>query len=201
MDNSNSITPGTVIGMAGAARSGKDTAGFYLQEVLYEQKSRISKRCGFADLLKEDLEKLCRTQFGFSAFTDDPHQKETIRPLLVAYGTHVWRKKDINHWINKMKPTVDFFTAAQRDVIITDVRYDNEADWIQNELGGTLIYIERDGTLPANTEEEENCPLLKNRADKIISWGTYGKDIEKAKTKVLEAASGLNFQTLEAQPA
>lgn len=185
---------GTVIGMAGAARCGKDTAGYFTQEILYENREEVSKTCGFADLLKQDLDKLCRTQFGFSAFTDEKDQKELIRPLLVSYGTHVWRKADPNHWIEKMKPTVDFFTSAGRNVIITDVRYKNEMEWIQKDLNGSIIYISRNQTKPANSEEEENCPILKKLADELVRWKTFGKkDIKKAKPHIKKALQNLGL--------
>jgi hypothetical protein len=84
-----------------------------------------------------------------------------------------------------MKPTVDFFTSAGRNVIITDVRYENEIDWIQQELKGSALYISREGILPANEEEEQNCPTLKNKSDLSINWKTFGEEaIEQAKPYV-----------------
>tara|TARA_R100000808_G_C2152693_1_gene162307 strand:- start:4501 stop:5091 length:591 start_codon:yes stop_codon:yes gene_type:complete len=192
--SSEEITRGKVIGVAGAARSGKDTVGHFTQELLYERNEEISKQCGFADLLKNDLEKFCREKFGFSAFTKDDRQKEMIRPLLVAYGTHVMRKQNENHWVEKMKPTVDFFTSAGRNVIITDVRYENEIDWIQKELSGACIYVTREGISPANKEEEQNCPLLKEKSDTLIEWETFGpKEIALAKAPVEAALSKLSL--------
>lgn len=188
------MNKGKVIGMAGVARCGKDTAGFFTQEILYENKEEISKTCGFADLLKQDLDKLCRAQFGFSSFTSKKDQKELIRPLLVSYGTHVWRKANPNHWIEKMKPTVDFFTSAGRNVIITDVRYKNELEWIQTDLQGSVIYISRDETRAANAEEEQNCPLLKEKANELVQWESFGeKDIKKAKPHIEMALKNLNL--------
>jgi hypothetical protein len=190
----NKITRGRVIGVAGVARSGKDTVGYFAQELLYERNKEISKQCGFADLLKQDLEKFCREKFGFTAFTKKDVQKEMIRPLLVAYGTHVWRRQDENHWIDKMKPTVDFFTSAGHNVIITDVRYENEIDWIQKDLNGTCIFVSRTSALPANAEEKLNSPLLKKKADTLIHWKTFGEqEIQKAKPKVVRALNRLNL--------
>jgi|TARA_R110000824_G_scaffold68589_1_gene177254 hypothetical protein len=185
---------GIVIGIAGVARSGKDTAGHFVQELLYERNKELSKQCGFADLLKKDMEKFCREQFGFTSFTKEDHQKEMIRPLLVAYGTHVWRKQNENHWVEKMKPTVDFFTSAGHNVIITDVRYENEIDWIQKELSGRCIFVSRKGAKPANKEEADQCPLLKEKADTLVSWPTFGEaQINKAKPKIIRALNRLNL--------
>jgi hypothetical protein len=194
MTDTKKIARGKVIGVAGVARSGKDTAGYFIQELLYERNKEISKQCGFADLLKKDLDKFCREQFGFTSFTKKDHQKEMIRPLLVAYGTHVCRRQDENHWINKMKPTVDFFTSAGHNVIITDVRYENEIDWIQKELGGTCIFVSRKGIRAANEEERKECPLLKTKADTLVSWPTFGEEeIEKAKPTITRALNRLKI--------
>jgi hypothetical protein len=185
---------GKVIGIAGVARSGKDTAGYYAQELIFEKLEQLSKQCGFADLLKTDLDKLCRAQFGFTAFTKKKDQKELIRPLLVAYGTHVWRKADKFHWIEKMKPTVDFFASAGHNIILTDVRYENEMDWIQKELKGKCIFVSRTGTSPANEEEEVNAPILKNKSDTSIHWDTFGeKQLDKAKPKVRKALKSIGI--------
>jgi len=185
---------GKVIGVAGAARSGKDTVGYFAQEVIYEKLEQMSKHCGFADLLKKDLDQFCWGQFGFTAFTKDAGQKELIRPLLVAYGTHVWRKADKTHWIEKMKPTVDIFASAGHNVIITDVRYENEIDWIQQDLKGKCIFVSRKGIKPANKEERYNSPILKAKSDTLIYWDTFGeKNIKRAKPKVRNALKRISI--------
>ena len=182
---------GKVIGIAGNARSGKDTTGVMAKGILLEEKEEVSKICGFADLLKKDLDKLCWDQFGFSAFTSKDQQKTLIRPLLVAYGTHVCRAHDERHWIKRMDPTIKFFTDLGRNVIITDVRYENEAEWIQEKWKGKCIFVHRIGNKPANHEEKINSPILKSRADTIINWKTLGGDDFKAKRKVKAALKRL----------
>ena len=61
-------------------------------------------------------------------------------------------------------------------VFITDVRYQNEMEWIKNTMGGKNIYIRRNGVLPANNEEELNDPILRSMADIILDLPNFPTD-------------------------
>lgn len=161
-----------VLGIAGLARSGKDT--FFeltnsnrILDLPYEKHS-------FADEVKEDLDDFIKSKFGFSAFTEIKSEKDVIRPLLVAWGTHVMRKLDQDHWIkkisNKLKPNCINF--------ITDVRYENECIWIKDRKMGKVIYLSRSGVKPPNEEEKINDPKIKALADKKLHWETFSNKNE-----------------------
>jgi hypothetical protein len=72
-------------------------------------------------------------------------------------------------------------TDPDTTYIITDLRYENEYNWIR-EVGGKVIfldrYINKEGTLvaPANHYEAENNKFLKANADLHLAWPTFDKD-------------------------
>ena len=79
-----------LIGIAGFARSGKDT--FYQRSAqLLSKEGYKSTRIAFADALKNELNELLLSNIGISAFTEEDQEKDLIRPLLVTYGTHLRR--------------------------------------------------------------------------------------------------------------
>jgi len=164
-----------IIGLAGHARSGKDTFCEITKRFLSKKKVGAA-RVAFADQLKRDLDDLCRNKIGCSAFTEKPEEKKLIRPLLVTYGTEVIRKMDENWWIEKLEHNLPLYFEQDIIPVVTDVRYPNEMEWIQKKHNGVLIYINRKGIGPANTDERENNLILKKGADYRIVWPTFGED-------------------------
>lgn len=157
------------IGLCGSARSGKDT--FYSITNQYLANMSIhSERISFADALKTDVKDFLLDKVGIDSFTEVNEEKELIRDFLVAYGTKLIRKVNENHWINSIqKPAMNLIDSGKVPVI-TDVRYANELEWVQKELNGIVIYIDRVGNPPANEEEANNDPLLREGADLKFSW-------------------------------
>lgn len=164
-----------IIGLCGNARCGKDTFCEIAKKLLSKKKVGAA-RAAFADELKKDLDELCRHKIGISAFTRDSKEKEIIRPLLVTYGTEVIRKMDENWWIDKLEKTLGVHQYMNLIPIITDIRYENEMKWVQGKHNGVVIYINRIGIKPANSEEKINNPILRKGADYRISWPTFGDD-------------------------
>ena len=162
-----------LIGITGLARAGKDSFCDFSQSILDSVRIK-SKRYAFANALKEESDELLSKYVGISAFTEKNHEKEIIRPFLVTYGTHVRRKMNPNCWIDKINDNVLRDMHEGSWVFITDVRYENEIDWI-HKLGGRAVHIHRKGNIAPNQEELENDPILKNKADHHVSW----KDFEQ----------------------
>ena len=128
-----------VIGITGRKRSGKNTAAEGLVERGYEV-------VGFADPLKEaalDLNPLISAgvrlrpivdHFGWEKAKD---QWPEVRRTLQALGTDVIRARDPEFWVNA------FLTrTAGRQVVVADVRFDNEAQVI-HRLGGIVVEVIR----------------------------------------------------------
>ncbi len=146
----------TIIGLCGYARTGKDTMAAALADDGWE-------RLAFADNLKNDLRtmledavrrggvpaanaqrRVCRMLAG--------PDKAKARPLMVAYGAFM-RTFEPDYWIARLWRQIDALPDDAR-VVITDVRYENEADWVRS-LGGVTLWVERPGVGPANGEEAE----------------------------------------------
>jgi hypothetical protein len=148
-----------IFGIAGVARCGKDTLGKHLME------------------LKRDLDPFLKDKLNISAFTENNSEKDLIRPMLVCWGTDTCRKIDPDYWIKKIEKQVKTSINNKIIVVITDVRYENEAKWIK-ENGGFLIHLSRMGQKPSNFQERLNDPIVKRNADHIIKWKTFTDEKE-----------------------
>jgi hypothetical protein len=159
-----------MIGISGYARSGKDTFGESLVKALNLQGIK-AKTYALATQLKFDISFLTEGDFGINAFTKDDEEKKIIRPLLVGYG-EAWRRADPEHWLSIIDSNLEPRTLP----IITDIRYENEADYILANQG-FLLNLHR--TLPdgsficaANEEEKLNGPKVKDKCTFELTWGT-----------------------------
>ena len=124
-----------VIGFAGKARSGKDTAGKYLVDE-YQ-----FLRYSFAQPLKD------ATKIMFHLTDKQIENKEkpaepwgrSPRELYQKVGTDIARNIDVNVWVKG----ADIFMHDNpgRSIVITDVRFSNEAFWIRDQ-GGIVVYLQ-----------------------------------------------------------
>lgn len=171
-----------VIGLTGYARSGKDTLGEYISTAFG------FKRIGFADAVKDALYAL-NPIIGFDSLGEDRVEDivedtsweaakgtREIRELLQRMGTEAGREIHGGRcWIDIAKRKA----LAETKVVFTDVRFDNEAEMIRNELGGTVIRIERPGIEPANSHASEK-KISENLIDlTIINDGSINDLCEK----------------------
>jgi hypothetical protein len=88
----------------------------------------------------------------------------------------VRRKLNDNVWIEALEKRMH----SNKIVIISDVRFKNEFNWIKQQ-GGKIIFVNRtlpDGTLVpnANEEEEKNNSLLQQNADSAFTWHTMNDE-------------------------
>lgn len=159
-----------MIGISGYARTGKDTFGDALVKILARYGVK-SKTYALATQLKHDINFLTEGDFNISAFTKNDEEKKIIRPLLVGYGES-WRRANPDHWIEILDSNFEPRTLP----IITDIRYENEANYIL-ENQGFLLNLNRileDGNFvqPANKEEELNAPKVKQKCSFDFCWQT-----------------------------
>ena len=159
-----------VIGISGLARSGKDTLFKFLSDKLKEN-NISSKRLAFADELKEECDDFLKANIGISAFTEKNSEKEIIRPFLVCYGTKIRRRLNENCWIDRVSEKIEK-ESGTKYVFITDVRYENEINWVKSQ-GGKTIHIERHGNVAPNQEELDNDPILKKSSDYRVKWKNF----------------------------
>ena len=160
-----------IIGISGAARSGKDTFADCLIEVLNARGIK-AKKFSFANQLKEEVKDFLQSTIGIDAFTQDDEKKKIIRPLLVTWGAEVRRKINPNIWIEHVESVLEDDCVN----IITDVRFTNEMEWLKDKSGYSIFInrVLKDGSLvePANQTESENNSVLINLCDFQLSWST-----------------------------
>jgi hypothetical protein len=160
-----------LIGFCAKKRAGKDTAGQLLIQQGYI-------RYAFADPLK----KACEEIFMFNNEQMDGSLKETIDPkwgisprkIFQIFGTEIFREKlgeffpemkeiQNNFWIYRFELWYKNLLKQNPDakVVVTDVRFENEANIIK-KLGGIIIKIERNtGMNIDNHASEKNIDLIK----------------------------------------
>ncbi|GAB1326960.1 deoxynucleotide monophosphate kinase family protein [Streptomyces sennicomposti] len=163
------------IGIIGRARVGKDSAGQWLVD------ERGYRRVAFADPLKEAALKLDPIvgneefylagpgggtvvsdrrlseevgQRGWEAAKDYPE----VRRILQELGAAV-RALDVDFWLRAAMKKVVEANDAGTPVVVTDVRYPNEAASLRRS-GFHLVYIERPGVEQMAHESENALTLL-----------------------------------------
>ena len=131
-----------LIGIHGKAKTGKDTAASHLVE------NYGFVRHAFADALKQTA----ATMFGVSieCFTNENLKDRfnsywgiSYREMLQKLGTECAR--DVFHqdfWIRRCAKAVhaDLNSDACAGVVISDVRFENEADWVR-KAGGVVLHL------------------------------------------------------------
>ena len=165
-----------IIGIAGVARVGKDTlCSDFLKEL--SRRNIKSQRLAFADFLKEDLKDFLLAKSGVNVYTDTPEDKDLIRPLLVEYGKLMRNLSQGLYWINKIQSQLSKNLKDGIISIISDVRYPNEASWINSFSQGSTIHLSRNGILPANEEERLNDPLVKESCTFNFQWKNLPEEL------------------------
>lgn len=139
------MTPPALIGLVGKKRVGKDTAAKFLIE------DHGFVRYAFADPIRAvllDLDPICqvaasegRRLSSIVAVRGWEAAKETIevRRLLQHLGTDMRNRVDLDVWLST---TMRRVLNETKPVVITDVRFPNEADAIE-AAGGLLVRIVR----------------------------------------------------------
>lgn len=168
------------IGIAGAARAGKDTLCRALQRVFLEMNIPSQRKSIAGDTIKKDFKELLKNSFNIDSFTEDLEEKEIIRPLMVEYGKIARLKTEGRYFIERCQISKDYVN------IIPDIRYveypRDEVQWLKEEVGGFLIFVERKGIYDANDTEKVNNKIIRNMADLKLSWDSL---LEKLETEMV----------------
>ena len=144
-----------VIGVSGKLGVGKDFISNIIEQHLSINHKVI--RLAFADLLKI----LTMIEYDISFDRVYVKKDEESRQLLQNIGAE-YRKKSLDFWIKGIDSQINIFQHKGFDAfIITDVRYQNEADYIKSI--GKLIRIVAPIRNQIKLEEESNNnPDIKN---------------------------------------
>lgn len=170
------------IALTGLARSGKDSVAARLVE------HHGYVRVAFADKLKEaalkadpiicaysyndgstDTERLSElvSDLGWERAKDEYPE---VRRFLQHYGQTV-REMYSEFWITAARPAIREAWGSGRPVVVTDVRYTNEADFLRNRLDFGLVRVTRPGQTPGDHISERE--MLDYPADlTIVNAGT-----------------------------
>lgn len=178
-----------LIGISGHAGSGKDTVARYIQE-----KYKDVWIEHFADPLK----RACAEAFGIPLeWFHEPELKETetfwgVTPRKIAQfvGTEMFRDLAPKlhgraHWIKLLDSRLTGLScppsgyaayAPGETILIPDVRFQDEADWIQ-QSNGILLHIHRPGWdgkigIEGHASERSFIPTIQGMAYTICNEGT-----------------------------
>ena len=143
-----------LVGFCGRAGSGKDTAASYLTTLFNYRK------VAFADALRRATAAITGWHVDV---LNSPTFKNTLdarfgctpRQFMQRLGTEVGRNMDPDLWLKAWAATVHD-TPEERGIVVTDVRFHNEAQAIR-DAGGLLIRIKRPVADAAPVEHESEA--------------------------------------------
>lgn len=163
-----------LIGLTGRAGVGKDTVGAILS------RNHGFTLTSFAGPIKGAL----NAMHGWnSGHWEDRAWKERVLPelgvsprrLAQTFGTE-WARDLIHkdYWLLLAKERWSNYQLTAKHtggqypgLVITDVRFDNEADWIRS-AGGTIVRIERDDVPPVAAHQSESGVTPHCNSDAIL---------------------------------
>ena len=154
-----------IIGIAGPARSGKDTAGDYLINTCG------FTRLSFAQPLKDMVCALLGCDEKFIELNKDFHLSTcgySPRELLQTLGTE-WGRQTLhqNFWVDILEHKLNDLTdQACEGVVITDVRFENEADMIRRQ-GGIIVHVSRSDA-PIVAEHVSETGVRRQASDCLL---------------------------------
>lgn len=177
-----------IVGLVGKKRAGKDTVAARLVE------KHGFVRLAFADRLRTVMYELnpvidnAGTRLaalvdavGWEATKNLPEVRRLLQHHGVAIRTHV----DPEVWV---RPVMRTALAETRPIVITDVRFPNEADAIER-AGGRLVRVVR--TLQADGDKHVSETALDGRliATTVINDGTLA-DLQREADRLAQTIAG-----------
>lgn len=154
-----------IIGFAGTARAGKDTAANFLVETLQDEMSNcvwlntgevfIS---GFAAVIKEHVKAIFGWDYrhieGELKAVRDPKTGVIPREAMQTLGQAM---RDLNPdvWVQSVERFLNSQKQRPAYLILKDIRHPNEAEWIQ-ENHGTVVYVDRGGETDLTEEQKQH---------------------------------------------
>jgi hypothetical protein len=193
-----------LIGVGGYARCGKNTFVEIAKNILTKNNYSVIE-LAFANKLKSEVQEMLRKSgFELDVLNLSAEEKERVRPLFVFWGCQRrYESEGGMYWVNEVDRQIEDLiadcTAAGEStdrmiVLVSDVRFPNEAKWVHEKWGGQVIHLKKwksewrkggqDGSDevlvkvydPApNEEEAKQDPLVEALADVKTEWEGKGK--------------------------
>lgn len=176
-----------LIGLTGYAQSGKDTLaqilveehGFVriafadkIRKFLYETNPMIDNVAGEPIFLKERVDR-----DGWDETKKNPHVRRIMQTMGVAarnnFGDDFWIREafgDVRH---------------SQKIVVTDVRFRNEADWIKQYENSHIWRVKRNGVEPINAHVSES-EMDGYKADQIFANNGTVEDLRDLLNKRME---------------
>ena len=161
-----------LIGITGRAGAGKDTAASIIKQFLYSDYSLYT--------LAGPLKAGCSLLFGWTMDQlEDREFKEAIDPkwgfsprrAMQLLGTEYGRTLREDLWVHMAQVQLD--SPLTTGLIVTDVRFENEAEFIRKN-GGTVVHISRPGaTIAENTHASEAGVKFADGDVRIDNSGSF----------------------------
>lgn len=185
-----------LIGLHGLAESGKDTVGGLLARQLRAATVAIADEVR-ADLLVLDplVTADCRLSQLVAAIGWDAAKRcNEVRRLLQVFGTEIVRERvaDENHWIRRAREAINAPLLAGRSVIVTDVRFDNEAHAIRGRGGVIVRVVGRGGLVGEPGEHVSEWGISPQLIDDEL---VNDCDLDQLPDRVLELVTRLKGLT------
>ncbi|MCP1487967.1 hypothetical protein J3D48_004280 [Pseudomonas fluorescens] len=168
-----------LIGLAGLARSGKDTAAQHLVN------HHGFQAYAFADPLRDGLMHI----LNLSPCDFEGEQKEqqlpwlgrSPRQLMQSLGTE-WGRNNVHpeFWLLLAAQNLDLLARTHdnaRGFVVSDIRFENEAEFIRKR-GGRVIHLQRHGAQHVNPHISENGIEIQPRDIVITNNGSID-DLQK----------------------
>lgn len=184
-----------IIGLTGYARSGKDEVA----KILVEKYGY--KRIAFADKIREllyEMDPPIPMGYGLEAHTvglqnyvdvygwEGGKQNPTVRSMLQNLGVGARKVFNDSFWIHQ---AFGFGTIMRHEnIVVTDVRFTNEADTIAGTLEGQIWRVTRPGITAVNNHISEHDLYNYKANETLDNEGT----LEDLKIKVQKLMDTLN---------
>jgi len=179
------MKPPALIGIAGKARSGKNTMANFIQ----------AEYGGYQYSFAGPLRRMLKAGFGIdmdnNAYWQD--NKETVIPafgksprqMMQTLGTE-WGRNLVNRGIWLILAQQELFNRGP-GMIVTDVRFEDEAEWIRNHRG-VVIHIDRPNAAQVSTHNSENGVLVGPGDIQVHNAGAL-EDLQFAVSKLFHGDS------------
>jgi hypothetical protein len=189
-----------MVGCGSRGRIGKDTLAKCLFS-LFELNGIDCQIYSLANALKSDVQSFLQEKFQYNVWTNDTEEKVKFRDFLVWYGKQRREASNGTYWTDIVEKQIlqDSQSPTRKYshypfvAIVPDIRYSyfekDEAEWVQSNPNwtGKLIHVtrfnkklnskelNRNEFPPLNTDEAENDPKIKDKANYKFMWDTMGE--------------------------
>ena len=115
----------------------------------------------------------------------------SYRTILQLVGTDICRHFNDTIWIDKAKKAIDNAHALGKDVVITDLRFDNEAHMLSEEYNAFIVEVKRE--LCYNPSQLQKHDSEKGLSTEYVDYIIYNTGtLEEYESKVLNLIGGNN---------